>query len=41
MPLEPYGISNNKIDNYGPPQWIDAKFELEAQSVNMTIKLTN
>lgn len=41
MPLEPYGISNNRIDNYGPPQWTDAKFELEDQSVNMTIKLTN
>ncbi|WP_026838209.1 DUF2141 domain-containing protein [Gillisia sp. JM1] len=41
MPLEPYGVSNNKIDYYGPPQWKDAKFELENKSLNMTIKLTN
>ncbi len=41
MPLEPYGVSNNKIDYYGPPQWSDAKFELEDKSINMTIKLTN
>ncbi|RKS53354.1 uncharacterized protein (DUF2141 family) [Gillisia mitskevichiae] len=41
MPLEPYGISNNKINDYGPPLWTDAKFELENESLNMTIKLTN
>lgn len=41
MPLEPYGVSNNKIDYYGPPQWTDAKFELEDKSINMTIRLTN
>tara|TARA_R100000935_G_C2825655_1_gene162142 strand:- start:73 stop:498 length:426 start_codon:yes stop_codon:yes gene_type:complete len=41
MPLEPYGISNNKIDYYGPPQWTDAKFELKDETVDLTIKLTN
>lgn len=41
MPLEPYGVSNNKIDYYGPPQWKDAKFELEDKSIDITIKLTN
>lgn len=41
MPLEPYGVSNNKIDYNGPPQWQDAKFELEDKSIEMTIKLTN
>ncbi len=41
MPLEPYGISNNKIDYYGPPQWADAKFDLEDKSIDVTIRLTN
>ena len=41
MPLEPYGVSNNKIDYYGPPQWNDSKFEFEDKSIEMTIKLTN
>lgn len=41
MPLEPYGISNNKINSYGPPVWEDAKFELGEESMNMTLKLSN
>lgn len=41
MPLEPYGVSNNKIDYYGPPRWNDSKFEFEDKSIEMTIKLTN
>ncbi|TVZ27602.1 uncharacterized protein (DUF2141 family) [Gillisia sp. Hel_I_86] len=41
MPLEPYGISNNNINDYGPPIWEDAKFELADESLNMTLKLTN
>ncbi len=41
MPLEPYGISNNIINNYGPPQWEDAKFQVENQAVNLSIRLNN
>lgn len=41
MPLEPYGISNNNINQYGPPLWEDAKFVLSDESLEMTIKLTN
>lgn len=41
IPMEPYGISNNKINLYGPPIWEDSKFELGGESLNMTIKLTN
>lgn len=41
MPLEPYGVSNNKIDPYGPPIWKDSNFTLKDESLNMTIKLSN
>lgn len=41
MPIEPYGISNNKINYYGPPIWEDSKFKLEDESLSMIIKLTN
>jgi len=41
MPLEPYGISNNNINAYGPPVWEDAKFELGEKSLDMIIKLSN
>lgn len=41
MPLEPYGVSNNKINNYGPPEWADAKFNFENQPLSMSIRLTN
>ncbi len=41
MPIEPYGISNNKINDYGPPLWTDAKFEFANESLDMTLKLTN
>tara|TARA_R100001369_G_scaffold20091_1_gene36648 strand:- start:127257 stop:127682 length:426 start_codon:yes stop_codon:yes gene_type:complete len=41
MPLEPYGISNNKINYYGPPLWNDAKFNFEEQPLSMSIRLSN
>ena len=41
MPLEPYGISNNKINYYGPPEWVDAKFNFADQPLSMSIRLTN
>lgn len=41
MPLEPYEISNNKINQYGPPIWEDANFALSEDSIDLTIKLTN
>lgn len=41
IPLEPYGISNNKINPYGPPVWEDAKFDFGAESLNLNIKLSN
>jgi len=41
MPLEPYGVSNNKTNDYGPPLWNDSKFELGEASLDLNIKLTN
>lgn len=41
MPIEPYGVSNNKINYYGPPVWNDSKFELSEESLDLNIKLTN
>ncbi len=38
MPLEPYGVSNN-IMSYGPPQWIDAKFEVADHPILMEIRM--
>ncbi len=29
MPTEDYGTSNNAPANFGPPKWIDAKFEIK------------
>ncbi|WP_062060872.1 DUF2141 domain-containing protein [Aquimarina longa] len=40
IPKERYGISNN-IKSYGPPQWNDAKFEVEAENLNIKINLRN
>ncbi|UJH92023.1 DUF2141 domain-containing protein [Antarcticibacterium sp. 1MA-6-2] len=40
MPTENYGISNNKINPYGPPVWSDAKFEVNGQPLEFNIKLT-
>jgi uncharacterized protein (DUF2141 family) len=38
MPLERFGVSNNNI-SYGPPQWVDAKFEVANTPVEMEIRL--
>ncbi len=36
-PIEDYGASNN-VENYGPPNFEDAKFELVNADMNITIK---
>lgn len=40
MPAEDYGISNNKFNPYGPPEWNDAKFEVSGSAMEMNIRLT-
>lgn len=37
MPLESYGMSNNPL-SYGPPQYNDAKFELENEDLELNIR---
>lgn len=37
MPLEAYGTSNNPMF-FGPPQYDEAKFEIEDKDLEMTIK---
>lgn len=37
MPLESYGISNN-VMSFGPPQYDDAKFKVEAEDLEMNIR---
>lgn len=41
IPLESYGISNNKVNIFGPPIWEDSKFELRNESLSIVIKLTD
>lgn len=36
MPIEMYGVSNN-VMSYGPPQWSDAKFEVDSQPLHFDI----
>ncbi len=38
MPLEDYGATNN-VMNYGPPRFMDAKFELIDKDLTFEIKL--
>lgn len=38
MPKEMYGVSNN-VMNYGPPQWNDAKFEVNGTPVALDIRM--
>ena len=38
MPLEAYGTSNNMM-SFGPPQWNDAKFEVQHEPIEMEIRL--
>jgi len=37
MPLENYGTSNNPL-NFGPPQFVDSKFEVMDKDLNLEIK---
>lgn len=36
MPIEMYGVSNN-VMSMGPPQWKDAKFEVNGEPINLEI----
>ena len=38
MPKEMYGVSNN-VMSYGPPQWSDAKFEVNGEPITMEIRM--
>lgn len=38
IPTENYGVSNNMY-SYGPPQWHDAKFDVQDQAIEMFIYL--
>lgn len=38
MPLEDYGVSNNKINPYGPPIYQDCKFVVENKEVSLEIR---
>lgn len=37
MPAEPYGISNNAINPFGPPLWSAAKFTVTKKPVSVEI----
>ena len=37
MPLESYGMSNN-VMSFGPPQYDDAKFKVEAKDLELNIR---
>ena len=39
IPTEPYGISNNAVSNFGPPQWNQAKFVVDGTRVRQNIQL--
>ena len=39
MPLEKYGVSNNKINPYGPPTFNDTKFEVKDTNLTFEIEL--
>ena len=38
MPMEAYGVSNN-VMSYGPPQWIDSKFEVGTEPIELEIRM--
>ena len=38
MPKEMYGVSNN-VMSYGPPQWSDAKFEVNSAPIELEIRM--
>ncbi|PCI10078.1 MAG: hypothetical protein COB73_04085 [Flavobacteriaceae bacterium] len=39
MPLERYGVSNNRINPYGPPTFSDTKFEVKDTNLTFEIEL--
>ena len=39
MPKEPFGFSNNKRGNFGPPKWDDVLIEFNANNQKILIKL--
>lgn len=39
MPLEKYGVSNNKINPYGPPSFSDTKFDVIDTNLTFEIEL--
>ena len=39
IPKEEYGASNNATGRFGPPDFKDAKFELNSTSINVDIKV--
>lgn len=39
MPIEEYGVSNNAVNMYGPPEWSAAKFEVTGDDVSMNLNL--
>ncbi len=41
MPKEDYAVSNNAVNMYGPPEWTDAKFEVNGTDINMDLSLNN
>lgn len=39
MPQEDYGVSNNKLNPFGPPVWNDGKFTFDGHEKVITIRL--
>jgi uncharacterized protein (DUF2141 family) len=39
IPKEPVGVSNNTKSRFGPPRFDDAKFELKAPSMKLSIEV--
>jgi len=39
IPTEPYGVSNNKKERFGPPQWKNARFTLSNEIITQNIRL--
>ncbi len=39
IPIEPYGVSNNAKGRFGPPQWENARFNVEDKIVVQNIRL--
>ncbi|MDN3593784.1 DUF2141 domain-containing protein [Zunongwangia endophytica] len=39
MPKEDYGISNNKLNPYGPPTWEEGKFTFDGTEKELNIRL--